>query len=441
MVDHPARLAGAVAIALAFGCSGLFPPPEVTGLTIAADQCGTWTATINAHGRGDVLAVTADGRVVRTFPVDGNQTLTATGTATPGRATLIEAKIGASSMQQIETLPAIDATIVVSPPGGLFPPNSPAVVDVLLATPCKLGGPVVRAELRRADDPGGPVVWSAADVPIQPGVGAHIVVPGQARGLYVLAIDATSGDLPLGHESDQLYWGTAEDDLDRDGYTGGFDGSDCDDNNARVNPSVDEAPQPNQIDDNCDGRVDEGTIAYDDDGDGATEQQGDCDDADGTRYPGAIEVPDCRDQNCDGVVDEGVALIPQDDAYEPNDTSEHAHDLATSRVRSFDNTLTAVTRDVGDEEWFEFYSQDGDWDSWGIDATAVGVPQGGVYDVSIYGGSGYPLQTMRITGGTHAEIRVIGEPFRDDSGNYQLRIKPISITTPWCPVMIRLQSF
>ena len=37
--------------------------------------------------------------------------------------------------------------------------------------------------------------------------------------------------------------------------------------------------------DDCDGTVDEGTAAYDDDGDGYTENGGDCDDANADIYP------------------------------------------------------------------------------------------------------------------------------------------------------------
>lgn len=46
----------------------------------------------------------------------------------------------------------------------------------------------------------------------------------------------------------------------------------------------------------------------DGDADGATTEEGDCDDADAGRHPGAVEVCDTVDQDCDGVVDDGLPL-------------------------------------------------------------------------------------------------------------------------------------
>ena len=50
--------------------------------------------------------------------------------------------------------------------------------------------------------------------------------------------------------------------------------------------------------------------ATDDDGDGYTERQGDCDDGDPARHPGASEPPDLTDHDCDGsVFDPGVTRM------------------------------------------------------------------------------------------------------------------------------------
>ena len=126
-------------------------------------------------------------------------------------------------------------------------------------------------------------------------------------------------------------------DVDGDGYgspvspitacvqPNGFvtDTSDCDDGKPLVHPGADEAC--NDDDDDCDGEVDEDvadpTVWYaDTDGDtfgdpgftsaacdapvGYVGDATDCDDADATTYPGAIEV-DCEDpvdRNCDGSI-------------------------------------------------------------------------------------------------------------------------------------------
>ncbi len=98
-------------------------------------------------------------------------------------------------------------------------------------------------------------------------------------------------------------------DLDGDGYSP--DGGDCDDTDALIFPHAPE--RSNQLDDDCDGTVDEGTDRYDDDGDGVTERGGDCNDGNETISPAAVERPTNRvDDDCDGVVDEGGIFVDDD---------------------------------------------------------------------------------------------------------------------------------
>lgn len=88
-------------------------------------------------------------------------------------------------------------------------------------------------------------------------------------------------------------------DVDGDGFDGPW-APDCNDQNAQVYPGATETV--NHQDDDCDGIGDNGTVAYDDDRDGFSENQGDCNDADPTQAPGKPEVAyDQIDQNCDGV--------------------------------------------------------------------------------------------------------------------------------------------
>jgi hypothetical protein len=110
------------------------------------------------------------------------------------------------------------------------------------------------------------------------------------------------------------------------GYLG--DDSDCDDTDAAVNPAATEVCD--SVDNDCDGRTDEGDAAdartwyVDVDGDGygdpgatvtscsatsgAVADAGDCDDSDPLTYPGADEYCDGHDDDCDGAVDEDDAL-------------------------------------------------------------------------------------------------------------------------------------
>ena len=77
-------------------------------------------------------------------------------------------------------------------------------------------------------------------------------------------------------------------DEDGDGYNAPGEeraqNDDCDDRNEDVHPGALE--KENAKDDDCDGIIDEGTAAYDDDRDGWTEANGDCDDTSSGVYPG-----------------------------------------------------------------------------------------------------------------------------------------------------------
>ena len=85
-------------------------------------------------------------------------------------------------------------------------------------------------------------------------------------------------------------------DLDGDGsFAEACLGTDCDDNDSSVYGGAPEdggdgSNNGDGIDNDCDGQVDENTLDFDDDGDGYTENEGDCDDTDSNVYPGASEV-------------------------------------------------------------------------------------------------------------------------------------------------------
>ncbi len=100
----------------------------------------------------------------------------------------------------------------------------------------------------------------------------------------------------------------SEIDNDEDGYTEAQ--GDCNDADASVNPVATE--YYNDRDDDCDGVVDDGTVNYDDDGDGQSELGGDCDDANTATYTGAPEACDNADNDCDTVVDEDTNCYDDD---------------------------------------------------------------------------------------------------------------------------------
>ncbi len=92
-------------------------------------------------------------------------------------------------------------------------------------------------------------------------------------------------------------------DADGDGYT--TCAGDCNDNNASVNPGVTEIC--NGIDDDCDNLTDEG---FDLDGDGYTTCAGDCNDNNASVNPGATEICSNEiDDNCNGLINEGCCDV------------------------------------------------------------------------------------------------------------------------------------
>jgi hypothetical protein len=102
-------------------------------------------------------------------------------------------------------------------------------------------------------------------------------------------------------------------DEDDDGFTT-CDG-DCDDNNADINPDILEIC--NNIDDNCDGGVDEG---FNGDGDDYTSCAGDCNDNDSSIYPGADEICDGRDNDCNPTTADGAGETWIDTACDGSDS-------------------------------------------------------------------------------------------------------------------------
>lgn len=218
---------------------------------------------------------------------------------------------------------------------------------------------------------------------------------------------------------------------------------DCNDHDATI-PHAEE-PTPNGLDDDCDGKVDEGTVAYDDDEDGWTELRGDCNDGQRKAFPGAREVADCIDNDCDGETDEGLTRPEKDDAYEPNDVNAfplpdpvgHRTMMLFMAYSSTSQHLKLVTRDGQDVERFAQLTDDGHFDSWDFQATVSSLPDHASYTLIVDGNGRHEERTIDASG---QGISLYGTPVNDDGGLYTVELRPLSAPLPWCPVELSIHG-
>ena len=118
------------------------------------------------------------------------------------------------------------------------------------------------------------------------------------------------GDVDNDGDTDAFAASYVGGDDDGDGWT--KEEGDCNDADTGIRPTEDELAS-NGIDDNCDGLTDDGTDTSDQDGDGFSAADGDCNDHDDAVYPGADEVlGNFIDDDCDGTADDGTDESDQD---------------------------------------------------------------------------------------------------------------------------------
>ncbi len=137
-------------------------------------------------------------------------------------------------------------------------------------------------------------------------------------------------------------------------------GGDCDDTDASVHPDAEEVCD--EIDNNCDGGIDEGVIGtyyIDADGDGFGDINGieqgcyrpsgyaenadDCDDINSTISPAATEVCDGVDNNCDGQTDDSTS-VNQNTYYADTDGDGYGNPDAV--IQSCDMNAGYVVNDL-----------------------------------------------------------------------------------------------
>jgi hypothetical protein len=137
----------------------------------------------------------------------------------------------------------------------------------------------------------------------------------------LLAACGTENQLTDGSNGDDTTTTITDPDLIDSDYDGVVDADDCEPHDNDIHPGAGE--RCNEIDDDCDGKVDEG---FDEDDDGfmdvraCFQLQGtwDCDDGDAEVNPDAEEICDGKDDDCDGNTDDvdddhdGIGLCDED---------------------------------------------------------------------------------------------------------------------------------
>ena len=162
-------------------------------------------------------------------------------------------------------------------------------------------------------------------------------------------------------------------------------------------------------------------LDYDDDGDGYTENDGDCDDGDASVYPTASEACDDVDNDCGGDINEDWW-----DTYESNDSSSSPYDLGevdSGMLWAGDSlTLSGLTLHYsGDDDWFMWDADDDWYDNVNITVT-VRVPSTGDYVAELYlDDGGWNLEDSESGNGS-LTLSYTGDLFDEDEDDFAVRV-------------------
>jgi hypothetical protein len=160
----------------------------------------------------------------------------------------------------------------------------------------------------------------------------------------------------------------------------------------------------------------------DDDGDGTTENQGDCNDSDPSIHPGVEDQCDEVDEDCDGDVDEDGGI----DEFEPNDVN--AHDFGSLETDK-ERTVTAILQNDADVDRYQFTIVDDLLDFFTVTATLSNVPSGANWRFSLVrlrSDANAPLgEVSSETGGPTITLTMSDDILQDEGGDYELVVESL----------------
>jgi hypothetical protein len=172
---------------------------------------------------------------------------------------------------------------------------------------------------------------------------------------------------------------------------------------------------------------DTGTLSpelTDDDLDGFSEEEGDCDDDNSSVYPGADDVCDGLDNDCDTETDEDAVA---DDQWEPND--ETGYELGViNEDQSY--AISGFLHNDDDLDKFRFTLEDG-WEEFKVTATLSNIPSDSTYMVTferIASNDEEPLGHMsQEFGAGEVSVEFLDSfDFSDQTGTYEVWVEAIS---------------
>lgn len=162
----------------------------------------------------------------------------------------------------------------------------------------------------------------------------------------------------------------------------------------------------------------------DDDEDGYTENDGDCDDDNEDVNPGVDDDCDGVDSDCDGDIDEDATTA---DAYEPNDTSPYdLGSLEDPTTRS----LSAVLVNDEDVDRFQFSIVDDVLDFFTVTATLANIPADATFRFTLNrlrsDGDAAIGQVDQVFGTSTLTLSFGDEALVEDGGDYELVVEAIA---------------